>query len=69
MFVSETLYGELVGVIERDDGSHMVRFCDIDLGVIDHDGRFRGFAPLRHRLCEAPEPAKQNCGGSTRSNL
>jgi transposase InsO family protein len=69
VFVSESLYGELVGVIEQGDGSHLVRFCDINLGVIDNDGRFRRFAPLRHRLREAPEPTEQNCGGSTRSNL
>lgn len=69
VFVSESLYGEPVGVIEREDGSHLVRFRDIDLGVIDNNGRFRRFAPIRHRLREAPEPPKQNCGGSTRSNL
>jgi transposase InsO family protein len=69
VFVSESLYGELVGVIEREDGSHLVRFCDIDLGVIDSTGRFRRFAPIRHRLREASEPDMQNCGGSTRSNL
>jgi transposase InsO family protein len=69
VFVSESLYGELVGVIEREDGSHLVRFCDIDLGLIDNSGRFRRFAPIRHRLRKVPEPAAQNCGGSTRSNL
>lgn len=69
VFVSESLYGELVGVIEREDGSHLVRFCGIDLGVIDSNSRFRRFAPIRHRLREVPEPAMQNCGGSTRSNL
>ena len=69
VFVSESLCGELVGVIEREDGSHLVRFCAIDLGAIDNNGRFRRFAPIRHRLHEAPEPAVQNCGGSTRSNL
>ena len=69
VFVSESLVGELVGVIARDNGSHLVRFCDIDLGVIDSQRRFRRFAPLGHRLRETPEAAKQNCGGSSRSNL
>jgi transposase InsO family protein len=69
VFVSESLHGELVGTIDQGDGSHLVRFCDIDLGLIDSAGRFRRFAPLRHRLREAPEPPDQNCGASTRSNL
>lgn len=55
VFVSESLNGELVGVLERGDGSHLVRFCDIDLGVIGRDGLFRRFAPRRHRFREAPE--------------
>jgi len=69
VFVSEALEGELVGVTDRGDGSLLVRFVDIDLGVIDRAGRFRRFAPLRHRLREAPEPTGNDCGGSTRSNL
>ncbi|HEX7693630.1 MAG TPA: integrase core domain-containing protein [Sphingomonas sp.] len=69
VFVSETLDGELVGVTERGDGTHLVRFYDVDLGVIDGQGRFRRFAPLRHRLREAPEPTENDCGGSSRSNL
>lgn len=69
VFVSESLAGELVGVIEREDGSYLVRFCDTDLGVIDRSGRFRRFAPHRYRLREPPEVPHQNCGGSTRSNL
>jgi hypothetical protein len=69
VFVSEALEGELVGVTDRGDGSLLVRFVDIDLGVIDRAGRFRRFAPLRHRLREAPEPTGNDCGGSTRSIL
>jgi len=69
VFVSESLAGELVGVTEQEDGSHLVRFCDTDLGVIDRSGRFRRFAPHRYKLREAPEAANQNCGGSSRSKM
>lgn len=56
VFIGEALAGELVGVVDGDDGCHLVRFCDADIGVIDRSGRFRRFAPQRHRLREAPEP-------------
>lgn len=69
VFVSESLDGEPVGVIDRGDDTHLVRFCGIDLGVINREGRFRRFAPLRHRLREAPEPTENDCGGSSRSIL
>ncbi len=55
VFVSEALVGEIVGIAELDHGLHIVRFCNIDLGVIDHRGIFRRFAPLRHQLRETPE--------------
>lgn len=55
VFVSEALVGEIVGVAELDQGLHIVRFCNVDLGVFDRGGRFRRFAPLRHGLREAPE--------------
>jgi len=55
VFVSQALVGEIVGLAELDHGLHIVRFCNIDLGVIDGRGLFRRFAPLRHRLREAPE--------------
>jgi transposase InsO family protein len=69
VFVSESLAGELVGITVLDNGSHLVRFCDTDLGVIDRSGRFRRFAPLRYRLREAPQATDQNCGGSSRSKM
>jgi transposase InsO family protein len=56
VFISQPLIGETVGLIERQDGTHSVRFFDLDLGVIDPHGQFRRFAPLRHRLRYAPEP-------------
>ncbi len=46
---------ESVGNCEIDDGVHVVRFCDRDLGTIDRDFRFRSFAPPRARLCFAAE--------------
>jgi transposase InsO family protein len=54
-FVAEALAGEIVGIAELDHGLHLVRFCNIDLGVIDRRGTFRRFAPLRHQLREPPE--------------
>jgi len=36
----------------------------LDLGVIDREGRFLRFAPLRHRLRKAQEPQpQQNLSG------
>ncbi len=55
VFIGEALRGESVGIAERQDGQHIVRFADFDLGVIDPRGNFRRFAPRRHRLREAPE--------------
>jgi transposase InsO family protein len=55
VFLGEAFVGELVGIVEYDDGLHLVRFCDVSLGVIDRSGTFRRFAPLRHRLRKAPE--------------
>jgi len=55
IFVGEALNGELVGLIEREDGAQLVRFCNVDLGVIDRHGVFRRFAPRRHKLRKAPE--------------
>jgi transposase InsO family protein len=55
VFVGEALTGELVGLLEREDGSQLLRFYDVDLGVIDRLGIFRRFAPRRHKLRKAPE--------------
>ena len=52
MFISEALIGEFVGLAELDTGDYVVRFCDLDIGIIDRRGRFgrirlrpvRGFA-------------------------
>jgi transposase InsO family protein len=55
LFVSETLIGELIGIAELETGDHVVRFCDLDIGLIDRQGRFSRFAPPRERLREPAE--------------
>ena len=55
VFIGEALAGELVGVAELEEGGHIVRFCDRDLGVIDRTFRFLRFAPPRARLRVAEE--------------
>jgi transposase InsO family protein len=57
VFIGAAFCGETVGLTERANGTHLVRFCDVDLGIIDPDGRFRRFAPLRHKLRNAPQPS------------
>jgi transposase InsO family protein len=59
VFISEPLVGETVGLIERGDGTHLVRFFDLDLGVLTRQGRFLRFAPLRHQLREAQDVSPQ----------
>lgn len=62
IFLSEPLAGEQVGLIERDDGRHLVRYFDLDLGLIDHAGRLLRFAPRRWRLREPQQPAAKVSG-------
>jgi transposase InsO family protein len=57
VFVSEALVGELVGIAELETGHQVVRFCDLDIGLIDRQSRFRRFAPPREGL---REPAEQH---------
>jgi len=55
VFVSETLTGEIVGVAETEGGDWIVRFADIDLGLIDRKTkRLRRFTAARPGRCEAP---------------
>jgi len=64
VFISEALTGELVGVAELETGDQIVRFCDLDIGLIDRCGRFVRFAPPRPGLRETDEPAaNQNLSG------
>ena len=57
LFVSQALVGDIIGIAELETGDHVVRFCDLDIGLIDRRGRFRRFAPLRDRLRKPAEPA------------
>jgi transposase InsO family protein len=57
VFISQALIGELVGVAELETGDHVVRFCDLDIGLIDRHGSFSRFAPPRPRLREPAKPA------------
>jgi transposase InsO family protein len=63
VFISEALIGELVGILELETGDDLVRFGQLDLGLIDRQGRFSRFAPLRYRLREPAEPAPPNLSG------
>jgi hypothetical protein len=56
VFISEALIDELVGVAELETGDHVVRFCDLDIGLIDRRGLFTRFAPPREAL---RDPAEQ----------
>ena len=56
IFISEALVGELIGIAELDTGSHLVRFCSRDIGLLDRQGRFRRFAPPRAGLCRPTTP-------------
>jgi transposase InsO family protein len=47
VFISEALSGELVGIVELETGDHLVRFCVLDIGLIDVHGRFSRFGPPR----------------------
>ncbi|WP_213742823.1 integrase core domain-containing protein, partial [Bradyrhizobium sp. dw_411] len=64
VFIGETLVDELVGVAELNTGDYVVRFCDLDIGLIDRRGLFTRFAPPREGLHEpAEQPAKPNLSG------
>ena len=64
VFIGEALVDELVGVAERETGDHVVRFCDLDIGLIDRRGLFTRFAPLRERLRDpGQQPAQPNLSG------
>lgn len=56
-FIGDALAGELIGLIEGENGCALARFCGRDLGLIDRRGRFLRFAPPRTRLRAAQQPA------------
>jgi hypothetical protein len=35
VFISEAPIGELVSIAELETGDHVVRFCDLDIGLLD----------------------------------
>ena len=54
VFISETLAGETVGVAETADGDWLVRYAQIDLGIIDPKrNRLIRFVPPRSRRHKA----------------
>jgi putative transposase len=59
IFIGEALAGEDVGLAERDEGRHVVRFCHHDLGVIDANFVFRRFAPKRTLRGETAETKQE----------
>ena len=55
VFISEALAGELVGVTETEAGGWLVRFADIDLGMIDRTTRrLRRFTAARPGTAAKP---------------
>jgi len=60
VFISTALVGELVGIAENEAGDWLVRFADIDLGVIDRSTRrLRCFTAARPGRREAPQAEEQ----------
>ncbi len=63
-YISEALVDQLVGIAVLETGDHVVRFCGLDVGLIDRNGVFTRFAPPRAGLREPGEhPAKPNLSG------
>jgi putative transposase len=58
VFLSEALIGEPVGIAETQAGDWLVRFAEIDLGVIDRRSkklrRFAAGRPPRHQQTTMP---------------
>jgi transposase InsO family protein len=64
VFISEALAGEPVGIAELETGDHVVRFCDLDIGLIDRRGLFTRFAPLREgSRAPGEQPAQPKLSG------
>jgi transposase InsO family protein len=55
IFISEALVDQLVGIAELETGDHVVRFCGLDVGLIDRRGLFTRFAPPREGLRKTGE--------------
>jgi transposase InsO family protein len=59
VFIGEALVDELIGIAELETGDHVVRFCDMDIGLITPRGLFTRFAPPREGLREPGEQLAQ----------
>jgi putative transposase len=57
VFVSEVLNGEPVGVAENENGDWIVRFADLNLGIIDRrTKKLRRFAAPRQGAAKQNRP-------------
>jgi len=64
IFISEAVVDELVGIAELESGDHVVRFCDLDIGLINRRGLFTRFAPPREGPRDPVEqPAQPKLSG------
>ena len=67
IFLSEALIGEPVGIAETEAGDWLVRFADIDLGIIDRRTkklrRFTAARPSRHRATPGPAVGANGAAG------
>jgi hypothetical protein len=58
IFLSEALIGEPVGIAETEAGDWLIRFADIDLGIIDRRSkklrRFTASRPPHHPEISGP---------------
>jgi putative transposase len=66
VFISEVLASELVGIAEAENGDWIVRFADIDLGVIDRRSKkLHRFTAARpgHRKAEQTEKTVTHVSG------
>jgi transposase InsO family protein len=59
IFISDALINELVGIAELETGDLVVRFCDLDIGLINRRGLFSRFAPPRGGLRDPSEQTAQ----------
>src|SRR5712671_2826522 len=61
IYISEALIGEPVGLLENEDGSSIVSYGPIVLGVIAHDGDRLRKPKRRRRACGLVDNAKTRC--------
>ena len=59
VYVGEAVAGEPVGISEMENGNWIVRFCDLDLGVIDRKTGNRFAAPRPGRGRARPEQTEE----------